>query len=225
MILNVPPVKPEEKGTDMSQYKIKLLVLGQVSTNCYTLYKEDSKKAVLFDPADAPEQIEAVLTQLGLELEAILLTHGHFDHIMAANCLKDMYGVPVIAHEEEAEVAGDCALNLSVQFGGGYSTVVDRTVKDGETLSLAGFSMKVLHTPGHTKGSACYYLEQEGILFSGDTLFAASVGRSDFPTGSGSELIRSIRTKLAVLPDDTEVYPGHGEQTDIGYEKHHNPFI
>lgn len=209
----------------MSQYKIKLMVLGQVSTNCYILYREDSKKAVVFDPADAPEHIENVLAELGLELEAVLLTHGHFDHIMAANKLKEKYGVQVIAHEEEAEIAKEPGLNLSCQFGLGYSLNVDKTVKDGEVLDIAGFSMKVIHTPGHTKGSVCYYLEKDEVLFSGDTLFAGSVGRSDFPTGSGATLIRSIRDKLAVLPDHTEVFPGHGEQTDIGYEKMHNPFI
>lgn len=218
-------VRNEGKGVFMSQYKIKLMVLGQVSTNCYILYREDSKKAVIFDPADAPEQIEKELTGLGLEPEAVLLTHGHFDHIMAANQLKDRYGVPVIAHEEEAEVAKEPGLNLSSQFGVGYSLQVDRTVKDGDVLDIAGFTMKVLHTPGHTKGSVCYYLEQEEILFSGDTLFAGSVGRSDFPTGSGATLLRSIKEKLAVLPDNTEIFPGHGEQSDIGYEKTHNPFM
>lgn len=209
----------------MSQYKIKLMVLGQVSTNCYILYKEDTKKAVLFDPADAPEYIVGVMEELGVELEAILLTHGHFDHIMAANQLKKKYGVKVYAHEEEAEVAKEPHLNLSGQFGGGYTLDVDVCVKDGDILQLAGFDMRILHTPGHTKGSVCYYLEKEALLFSGDTLFAGSVGRSDFPTGSGATLIRSIKEKLAVLPEDTLVLPGHGEQSDIGYEKGHNPFI
>lgn len=209
----------------MSQYKIKLMVLGQVSTNCYILYKEDTKKAVIFDPADSSEYIEAVIAELGLEVEGILLTHGHFDHIMAANQLKEKLQVSVVAHEEEVEVAKSPGLNLSGQFGVGYVLDVDKTVSDSDVLNMAGFSIQVIHTPGHTKGSVCYYLEKEGILFSGDTLFAGSVGRSDFPTGSGATLIRSIREKLAVLPDETEVFPGHGEQSDIGYEKGHNPFI
>lgn len=209
----------------MSQYKIKLMVLGQVSTNCYILYREDSKKAVIFDPADAPEHIENVLTELELELEGILLTHGHFDHIMAAKQLKAKYDVLIYAHEEEADITRTAGLNLSSQFGMGYVLEVDETLKDGEEIELAGFKMKVIHTPGHTKGSVCYYLPEEELLFSGDTLFAGSVGRSDFPTGSGATLIRSIREKLAVLPDNTLVFPGHGEQSDIGYEKGHNPFI
>ena len=209
----------------MSQYKIKLLVLGPVSTNCYILYREGSKKAILFDPADRADEIVDVLKELAVEPEAILLTHGHFDHIMAAGRLKERYGLKVYAHEEEAEIAADPNQNLSSQFGAGYVLQVDETVKDGQLLELAGFSLKVLHTPGHTKGSVCYYIENDKILFSGDTLFAGSVGRSDFPTGSGGVLLRSIKDKLAVLPEDTVVYPGHGEQSDIGYEKRHNPFL
>lgn len=209
----------------MSQYKIKLMVLGPVSTNCYILYREDSKKAIVFDPADASEKIADVLTELGLELEAILLTHGHFDHIMAVNQLKEHYHVPIYVHEEEAEVAENPGMNLSSQFGGSYTVKADKLLKDGEELSIAEFSLKVLHTPGHTKGSVCYYMEQDKLLFSGDTLFAGSIGRSDFPTGSGATLIRSIKDKLTVLPEDTLVFPGHGEQSDIGYEKGHNPFM
>lgn len=209
----------------MSQYKIKMMVLGQVSTNCYIFYEEDRKKAVVIDPADCPDQIASFITENGLQLQGILLTHGHFDHVMAAEELKKKFQVKIYGHEEEAEVAKEPMLNLSSQFGYGFSVLVDETVKDGETLAIDGFPMKVIHTPGHTKGSVCYYMEEEGILFSGDTLFAGSVGRTDFPTGSGATLLRSIKEKLAMLPDETMVLPGHGEQSDIGYEKMHNPFL
>ncbi|MCI8370896.1 MAG: MBL fold metallo-hydrolase [Lachnospiraceae bacterium] len=209
----------------MSQYKVKLLVLGPVSTDCYILYREGSKRAILIDPADTAGKIVDTLTELELEPEAVLLTHGHFDHIMAVTELKDRYGMKVYAHEEEAEIAENPGLNLSNQFGLSYALKVDETVREGEILEIAGFSLKVLHTPGHTKGSVCYYMEEDKLLFSGDTLFAGSVGRSDFPTGSGAVLIRSIQEKLATLPEDVQVFPGHGEQTNIGYEKTHNPFI
>lgn len=210
----------------MSSYKVKLFVLGPVSTNCYLLYRENSRKAILFDPAANAEKIEEILVQLGLEPEAILLTHGHFDHIMAVNQLKETYDLKVYAHEEEAEITESPSMNLSNQLGmDSYILKVDQTVRDGEILELAGFSLEVLHTPGHTVGSVCYYIKEDGILFSGDTLFAGSVGRSDFPTGNSATLIRSIQKKLAVLPDSTLVFPGHGEQTEIGYEKQHNPYL
>lgn len=209
----------------MLNCKIHLMVLGAISTNCYILYAEDTKKAVIFDPADRADAISDKLEKLGVRLEAICLTHGHFDHIMAVNDLKKKFGVKVYAQEDEVSLAADGMENLTQWNGESYTVKVDVPLKDGEKIELAGFLMQVLHTPGHTKGSCCYYLPEEKIIFSGDTLFAGSVGRSDFPTGSGGTLLRSLREKLAPLPDETEVYPGHGEQTDIGYEKKNNPYF
>lgn len=209
----------------MSQYKIKMLVLGEVSTDCYIMYNDETKKAIIIDPADDAFRIDSVVKELGLLPEAILLTHAHFDHIMAADELRNKYNAKIYCHEEEAEVAANPGMNLSSRFCNGFVLLVDEKLKDKEVIELAGFKIQVLHTPGHTKGSACYYLEEEGILFSGDTLFAGSVGRSDFPTGSSAIIIRSVRGTLAELPDETVVYPGHGEQTDIGYEKQNNPFM
>lgn len=209
----------------MQNYKIHLMVLGAVSTNCYILYGEDTKKAVVFDPADRADAIAAKIEELGLQLEAVCLTHGHFDHILAVNGLKKRFGIKVYAQEEEVSLAADSVENLSQWNGEGCTVKVDVPLRDGEKTELAGFRMQVLHTPGHTKGSCCYYLPEEKIVFSGDTLFAGSVGRSDFPTGSGGMLLRSLKEKLAPLPDDTKVYPGHGEQTEIGYEKKTNPYF
>lgn len=209
----------------MLEYKIHRMVLGAVSTNCYILYREDAKRAIIFDPADRADLILAKVEELGVRLEAICLTHGHFDHILAVNELKEKLNIKVYAQEEEVSIAADGMKNLSQWNGESYTVKVDVPLKDGETIDLAGFSMQVLHTPGHTCGSCCYYLAEEKLLFSGDTLFAGSVGRSDFPTGSGSLLLRSLREKIAPLLEDTNVYPGHGEQTDIGYEKHNNPFF
>ena len=209
----------------MGNISIKRMVLGSVSTNCYILYHDDTKQAVIFDPADDAQRIAETVRGLDVQVCAILLTHGHFDHILAADELRRLLDCRVYAYESESEVAASAQLNLSEQFGWGCTLKVDETVTDNELLELAGFTMRVLHTPGHTKGSVCYYLEKEGLLFSGDTLFAGSVGRSDFPTGSGSALIRSIKERLAVLPDDTKVLPGHGDMSTIGYEKENNPYL
>lgn len=209
----------------MADIKVKRLVLGSLGTNCYILYHADTKQAVIFDPADEEERILDAMQELGLHLEAILLTHGHFDHMMAADRLREETGSRICSFHEEAQVAEDAYVNLSSQFRTGYVLKVDETFTDNQVVELAGFSIQVLHTPGHTKGSVCYYLEKEGLLFSGDTLFAGSVGRSDFPTGSGATLIRSIKERLAVLPDGTQVFPGHGDMSTIGYEKVNNPFI
>ena len=118
---------------------------------------------------------------------------------------------------------GDMSLNLSASFGHGFTTHADRLLKDGEMLTLLGKTWKVIATPGHTTGSVCYYLDEEDVLFSGDTLFAESLGRTDFPTGSSSRIVASIKEKLFPLRDDIIVYPGHGDPTTIGHEKQYNP--
>lgn len=207
-------------------YKIKLFVLGSVSTNCYALYQDDAKEAVLFDPADRADIILDFIREKQLKLAAILLTHGHFDHIGAAREIAEYCQVPIYAHERESEILSDTELNLSSIMGRtAVSLQADKTLRDGDEIELAGFHFQILHTPGHTPGGVCYYLKKEKLLFSGDTLFAGSVGRSDFPKGSYAELIRFVREKLMQLPEDTQVFPGHGEQTTIGYEQTHNPFI
>ena len=162
----------------------------------------------------------------GLRLKAVLLTHGHGDHILAVNDLKKTFGIPVYAAADEESLLRDPDRNLSASLFGCPVTVgPDVLLRDGETFEAAGISLRMLLTPGHTPGSCCYYSEEEKILFSGDTLFCASVGRTDFPGGSSRELLRSIREKLLVLPEDVTVYPGHGESTSIGYEKKYNPYM
>lgn len=207
-------------------YKIKLMVLGPVATNCYLFYNSSTKEAVIIDPADKASVIKQFIEEEGLQLKAILLTHGHFDHIGAAKELKEHYGVKIYAHKLEDDVLSNPLINLSAGMGrNSVSFNADELISDNQILELIGLSIKVLHTPGHTVGGVCYYIESEGILFSGDALFACSIGRTDFPGGSSSQLINAIRDKLMVLPDDTKVFPGHGEQTYIKYEKSHNPFI
>jgi glyoxylase-like metal-dependent hydrolase (beta-lactamase superfamily II) len=202
--------------------KIGSFVMGIAATNCYYLYDEEQKEALVFDPPCNGEIIHKRLSEKGLSVCAILITHGHFDHISGVSGLKKASAAPVYAPAEEKELLCDPALNLSDE---GVCVRADHSVIDGEELSLGGFHLRVISTPGHTSGGCCYYFPDEKILISGDTLFAQSVGRTDLPTGSSSTLIRSIREKLMPLPDDVAVYPGHGESTTIGYERKYNPFI
>lgn len=206
--------------------KVEKHVLGMVGTNCYLVYDEETKDAFLIDPADNSEFLEGRITAEGLKPRAILLTHGHFDHIMAVNELSGIYRIPVYAHEQEAFVLKSPEYNLCSTFGVPDAGITaDRLVKDGQELTIAGFEVRVLHTPGHTIGGCCYYLEKEKAVFTGDTLFYGSVGRTDFPTGSMSQLIHSIQEKLMVLPDDVMVYPGHESRTTIGQERADNPYL
>ena len=209
----------------MGQIEIKSMTLGMVATNCYLIINKETKEALLIDPADNALRISNVIEENVCTLKAILLTHGHFDHIMALNELKKRYNVPVYAHEEEEDVLKQSSLNMSGMIGQIYTTQADIYVKDGEHLKLACLDIIVLHTPGHTKGGVCYYLPEEKVLMSGDTLFHCSIGRTDFPTGSMSQLVRSVKEQLFVLPDDVQVYPGHDSVTSIGYEKQYNPFF
>ncbi len=209
----------------MSNIKIQILVLGMVQTNCYMVYNDATKEAIVIDPADHADKIEHYLKVNDLLCKGILLTHGHFDHIMAATELANRTHTKIHAHEEEARLLGDTELNASAQFRRECSLVPDVLLKDNEVLYLAGFTIKVIHTPGHTAGGACYFFSGHGVLFSGDTLFLEDIGRSDLPTGNGIVLVESIRSKLMLLEDQVKVYPGHGSATTIGYERENNIYI
>ena len=209
----------------MENLLIEKMVLGQVSTNCYLAVNKKTKEAIVIDPADEARRIDKKIKELGLKPAAILLTHGHFDHIKAAAEISDLYEILIYAHEKEEEVMDDSLLNLSANFGEPFTAVADMLHTDGQELFLAGMNIQVLHTPGHTQGSVCYYFPDEKVLFSGDTLFYGSIGRTDFPTGSMSELVHSAKEKLLILPEEVKVYPGHGEETTIRYEKKYNPFL
>lgn len=206
--------------------RVEFLVVGPVSTNCYLGINEESKEALIVDPGDRADQIRAMIEREGVKPVAILLTHGHFDHMMAAEELRRIYDIPVYAGEKEQEVLENASLNLSTGFiRKAYTMKADHYLSDGEELILAGSRIKVLETPGHTPGGCCYYLAEEGILFSGDTLFCQSVGRTDFPGGSFDEIKKSIKEKLFLLPAETICYCGHGEGTRIGREMERNPYV
>lgn len=209
----------------MGDFRLKTYVVGMVSTNCYVIYHEQLKKAVIIDPGDNGEYILKKCQELSLKPEAILLTHGHCDHIMAVKqMMEQVSDIKLYASREEAGLLGNPDENLSSSLmRTPYSLEADYLVKDGEILHLAGFQWKVISTPGHTAGSVCYLIEDEGVLISGDTLFAESLGRTDLPTASPSAIISSIIEKLLILPDEIMVYPGHGAPTTIGHEKACNP--
>lgn len=208
----------------MGKLQIESLVLSICATNCYLAKNKETGALLIIDPADAPSRIISRIEQMGAKPEGILLTHGHFDHIGAAMKLHAHYNIPIYAHAAEKEILENADKNLSLMTGLGFTAEADHYLADGQKLSLAGFEIRVVHTPGHTIGGVCYYFETEGVLFAGDTLFRCSVGRTDFPTGSMRQIHDSIHQKLFVLPETTVVYPGHDQPTDIRYEKMFNPF-
>ncbi|MCR4652004.1 MAG: MBL fold metallo-hydrolase [Lachnospiraceae bacterium] len=208
----------------MSDIKVGRIVLSICATNCYYIYREGSTECIVIDPADRGDQIYEVLRSKGLNVGNILLTHGHFDHIWGCDELRKLSGAGVYALDKEEMLLGDPSLNASAEVGRPCTVKADVLVSDLEVMELGDFRIQVLATPGHTSGSCCYLLLDEDILFSGDTLFEESVGRTDLPTGNGGELARSIREKLDPLDDKVKVYPGHGDMTTIGHEREYNYF-
>lgn len=208
---------------DIKELKVGCIVLGILENNCYFVHREGEYDAIFIDPSSKGEKIFVKLREKGLTIKAILITHGHFDHIMGANELRDISGAKIYALKEEEELLGDPALNSSYKVGKSYTVKPDVLVNDGDILEFGSIRLKVIATPGHTVGGCCYYSEEDKVLFSGDTLFFESVGRTDFETGDVVALKQSI-AKLLTLPEDVKVYPGHGDFTTIGHEKDYNPF-
>lgn len=193
--------------------EIQILLLGAYQTNCYIAWGEDSDECIVIDPGYAPEQVLLEAEDLGKKIAAVLLTHGHFDHVGGVRGIAEKLGCPVYLHEQELSQPE------SMTAGPLYYT---NTYGEGDILQVAGLSLRVLHTPGHTPGSVC--LLSEDILFAGDTLFQNSIGRTDFPGGSFAQMEKSLG-RLKVLPGNLKVFPGHGPATTIAEEVKYNPFL
>ena len=202
--------------------KILTYRLGMYSANCYLVFDEQANKACLIDPAEYDSKIEDALDRHELSLEYIILTHGHFDHLLGANRFKEKTGAKIAAHELEAEYLENPEKSLT----GSEIIHADILLKDGDVLSIGDIAVKVMHTPGHTKGSSCFLCESERIMFSGDTLFKQGIGRFDLYGGDYSMLLASLK-KLAAIGDniDYKIYPGHGGTTTLGEEIAGNMYL
>ena len=205
--------------------EIRTVEVGFLPTNCYLVKDADTGCAFAVDPGFYEPSLETALRELGVEqLDYILLTHGHHDHILGLAELQEHFGGKIVIHEADAAFLTDDGLSLrSPAFAGlPRAKAADLTVRDGDALPFAGGAIRVLHTPGHTRGSVCYLLENN--LFAGDTLFQSSVGRTDLPTGDTRQLLQSVR-RLAALEGDYAVLPGHGPQTTLARERLYNPYF
>lgn len=208
--------------------KIDYLILGGYQTNCYILRKNDAAQdCLIIDPGLEADELVDFLDEQKLNPLAVVLTHGHIDHIAGVAALRNRFPeIKIYIHNLDAEMLTEPMNNLSAMTGAGFTTEPeDVSLKEGDVIDLAGVKLLVLHTPGHTPGGISLYSKQDGVVFVGDTLFADSIGRTDFPGGSMSQLLASVKEKLFTLPEQTKVYPGHGPATTIAAEKAHNPFF
>ncbi len=205
--------------------KIVTIEVGNLGTNCYIVFDEATKDAAVIDPGGSVGDITAVIRDEKLAVKYIINTHGHADHVLGNMRVKEATGAPILIHEADAGMLMSGQRNLSAFIGGSVSCgPADTLLKEGDVIKIAvGLELTVIHTSGHTPGGIC--LLTDSVLFSGDTLFAESIGRTDFPGGSYSQLIRNIKEKLLVLDDAVKVLPGHGPETSIGWERKMNPFI
>ncbi|MFO8011063.1 MAG: MBL fold metallo-hydrolase [Dehalococcoidia bacterium] len=193
--------------------QLKMLAVGPYMSNCYIVWSENTGEGIIIDPGAEPGTISSAVEELGLDVKLIVATHGHIDHVSGVKKIRDLTGAPFAMHEAETIKGGVFEKSPSV----------DRPLKDGDAIEVGDLGFDVRHTPGHSPGGIV--LIGNGVVFSGDTLFQFSIGRTDFPGGSYPQLMSGIFEHLMVLSDDTPVYPGHGPQTTIGMERKVNPFI
>ena len=207
----------------MGKLTIQSFAVMPFDENCYVV-SDETGEGVVIDPGGMAKQILSYIREAKLSIKAVLDTHGHCDHIGANDEIRDETGAPLYIHKEDAAMISDMKLNLSAFMGFRViSRPAEHLLSEGDKISFGQTELEVIHTPGHTKGGVCFV--GEGVAFTGDTLFAGSIGRSDFPGGSEGELIGNIKKKLLVLPDETKVYSGHGPSSEIGWERQCNPFL
>ena len=200
------------------------LVVGPLQVNCFIVADEKTKEAVVIDPGDDAADILKLIREKDLKIKYIVNTHGHFDHIGANNAVKEATGAAILIHEADAQLMASASSHASM-FGmkTAASPPADRFVKEGDVITAGEIALKVVHTPGHSLGGIS--LLGQGVAFTGDSLFAGSIGRTDFPGGDLKTLLRSIKKHLMTLPDDTKVFSGHGPASTIGDERNENPFL
>jgi hydroxyacylglutathione hydrolase len=205
---------------------LETLTVGPFQENCYVIGDEASGTGAVVDPGDEATRIALAVEQTGLEIAQILITHAHIDHVGAVAALVDEYSCPVLMHAEAEPMLDQLptqAMMMGLRFG--KVPAVDRHIEGDEVLEVGDLRLKALYTPGHAPGHLALYAESESAVFSGDALFAGSVGRTDLFGGDMELLMRSINERLLALPDETRVYPGHGPQTTVGDERRYNPFV
>lgn len=202
------------------------LTVGPFQENCYIVGDEASGEGALIDPGDEATRIALAVEQTEVEIGSIILTHSHIDHVGAVADLADEYACPVLLHAEAEQMLQNVqqqAVMMGVKFG--RVPEVDRYIGTEETLQVGGVRLRSLYTPGHAPGHLAFYIEEEGVVISGDAVFAGSIGRTDLPGGSMEVLMASIRDQILTLPDETRLYPGHGPETTVGNERATNPFL
>ena len=208
--------------------EIKRLTLGMVSTNAYLVGDTDTNEAILIDPVDNADVIKQTADEAGWTIKRILATHAHFDHVLASKDLKDMTGAPFWIHEDCVSTLDTLPMQGKLFGLGNFPDAAkpDRLLKsETETIEIGAIKLETLYTPGHAVGHLSFYMPEHEILFSGDTLFFGSIGRTDLPGGNHELLLKSIREELLPLGDDVRVLPGHMQETTIGFEREHNPFL
>ncbi len=207
----------------MGKLTIQSFAVMPFDENCYVV-SDETGEGVVIDPGGMESAILAYIREAKLSIKAVLDTHGHCDHIGANDAIRDATGAPLYIHKEDAPMLDNMRLNLSAFMGFKVlSRPAEHLLSEGDKISFGQSALEVLHTPGHTTGGICFI--GDGVAFTGDTLFAGSIGRSDFPGGSEVELIGNIKKKLLALPDETKVYAGHGPSSEIGWERTHNPYL
>jgi hydroxyacylglutathione hydrolase len=205
---------------------LETLTVGPFQENCYVIGDEETLEGAVVDPGDEAVRIALAVEQTNLEIGRILITHAHIDHVGAVAALADEYACPVLMHREAEPMLEQLptqAMMMGLRFGKVPS--VDHYLEDGQVLEVGGLKLEARYTPGHAPGHLAFYAESEAVVFAGDALFAGSVGRTDLFGGNMEVLMRSINERLMTLPDETQVFPGHGPQTTIADERRHNPFL